>query len=284
MQNKTYTELLDGVEALAGVNAFTTQEQTRLLANANRRLYQAYSATPTWQRYAKIEARPANDGLIAREYTGAARTVTTATRSGTTVTIVCDDAVDFVAGMYVTVASLSGTEDPNGSQVVMSVTTTTVDDDTFTFELDDGTGTETYSGSGTVTPDTVSDIGDFHRVYSGNPNNGNAGYDVEWWEDADGAHVTGNRSGLEGYWVSYKKEWGGPYTTASTDIPLEFYHYVLHATYADFLRGEGQNDKALAEEQAAQEYLAIELMKPANVRNANRLYSRVRTHNTTQAR
>jgi hypothetical protein len=159
-----------------------------------------------------------------------------------------------------------------------------VDDDTFTYELDEGTGTETYTGTGTVTSAALSDIADYFRVYSGNPGSTTDSYDVEWWEDSDGARVTGSHDGLEGFWVSYKKEWPGPYTSAATDIPLEHFYYAAHAAYADFLRMDDRIDAAIAEEQVAQEYLANELMKPSQSKNTNRLYSRIITHGSTQSR
>lgn len=285
LTNKTYTDLLALVQALAGVDSFTTAEQTKLLAAANRRLYQAYNATPSWPRYTKVEARPANDGLIAREYASAAFSTSSATRSGTTVTLVCTAALDFVSGMSVVVSGLGySTQNPNGTVIVTGVSTTTLDNDTFTYELDDGTGTETYTGTGTVTSTALADIADYFRVYSGNPATESSSRAVEWWEDSDGARLVGNRDGLEGYWVSYKKEWPGPYTAAATDIPLEHFYYAAHATYADFLRGDDRIEAAMAEERVAQEYLSMELMKPALSKNTNRLYSSIITHASTQAR
>lgn len=285
MQNKTYSDLSALVKALAGVDNFTTAEDTKILAMANRRLYQGYAASLVWPRYISVGARPANDGLIAREYSGSVLSTTTETRSGTTVTLVCSTAVDFAVGMEVTVSGLGySTEDPNGTFTVTAISTTTIDNDTFTYELDDGTGTETYTGTGTVTPVAVPDIADFFRVWSGNPNASNNGYDVEWYEDVDGVHVTGDHSGLGGYYVSFKREWPGPYLSSATDIPLELFYYAAHATYADFLRMDGQIDKALAEEQAAQSYLALEMEKAAHAKNANRLYSRITTYTSTQSR
>lgn len=287
MQNKTYSDLLALVQALAGVDMFTTQEQSKVLAMANRRLYQAYNMSPTWPRYIiGAQVRPASDSLISRSYdaTAGVESVTTATRSGLQVTIVCSTGISFVEGMNVTVSGLSGTVSPNGTFSVTGVSTTTNTNDTFTYDVASGTGTETYTGTGTVTPVAIPDIGTFSRVWDSNPLGTTYSNEYEFYVDADGAHVINNASGLNGFWVSFKKEWDGPYASTATDIPLEFFYYAAHATYADFLRMDGQVDKAMAEENAANTYIMLELEKAESQRNNNALYRRISTYNSRQSR
>jgi len=285
MQSKQYSDLLDLVEALAGVDAFTTDEQTKILALANRRLYQAYNASPTWPRYmVGAQARPANDGLIATDYTVTAATGSSATRSTTTVTIVCTAAVTFVTGMEVTVSGLTGSVSPNVTANITGVTTTTVTNDTITYELSTGTGTETYTGTATVTPTAVPDIATFYRIWDASPFVATPGYEYEFYVDSSGARITEAPDGLSSFYVSFKKEWPGPYLSSATDIPLEFFYYTAHATYADFLRMDGQTDKAKSEEEAAQSYLVLELDKAETQRNNNLVYRRISTYNSRQAR
>jgi hypothetical protein len=285
MTNKTYTDLAALIKGLAGVYSFSTNEDTAILAFVNRRLYQAYNASPVWPRYMKVEARPANDGLVTRTYTPASRNISSATRSGATVTVVTTAAVTFVAGMDVTVASVTySTTNPNGTYKVASVSTTTIDNDTFTYELDSGTSTETYGGSGTVIAVAVDEIGDFQCIYSGNPNANAAGYPINWYETYEGARLTGDHDGLEGYYLAYKKVWPGPYTSSATDIPGEFFEYAAHAAFSDFLLSDGQHDKARAESNAAEAYIGLEMLKSSQSRNINRFYSQTRTHASTQAR
>jgi hypothetical protein len=280
MANKTYTELYGLITALAGVSDFTTSEQTNILAFVNRRLYQAYRTSPMWPRYVvSAQARPATSNVIADSYTGSSINITSAIRSGTTVTVVCATAVDFVAGMFVTTASLSGTVDPNGSYQVVGIDTTTVKNDTFTYTLDTtNTATETYTGSGTVIADTIPDIDSYNRIWGANPFNLYSANEYEFYVDSSGAHVVGNTTGLTGFWVAFTKQWGGDYTTSSTDIPLEFFHYAAHASYADFLRMDGQTDKAAMEEQVAQQYLMLELEKAEHQRNSNLVARRISTY------
>lgn len=283
MQNKTYSDLYSLVVALSGNYSFTTLEQTKILALVNRRLYQAYMASAVWPRYlVASQARPVTDNVIAREYDEAAgvRTVSTATRDGTTVTVVTTAAIDFAAGMFVTIAGLSGSTSPNGTYQVGSVT----DDTTFTYTLDSGTGTETYSGSGTVSPVAVPDIGDFNRIWWGDPFAVGMSRELEFYVDSDGAHIINNTMGLTGAFVGFKKQWGGPYLSTATDIPLEFFYYAAHTAYADYLRMDGQTDKAQVEEANGQQYLVVEIDKAESQRNNTYTRRRFSTYTLNQLR
>ena len=58
MQQKTYTELYALITALAGVGAFTTEEQANVLNFVNRRIFEAYQSSQMWPRYLVVgEAR-----------------------------------------------------------------------------------------------------------------------------------------------------------------------------------------------------------------------------------
>jgi hypothetical protein len=287
MQNKSYSDLLTLVQALSGVDAFTTLEQSKVLSMANRRLYEAYDFSPTWPRYiVGAQVRPAVNNVISREYDNVAgiRASSSASRMATTVTIVCTAAVTFASGMSVTISGLSGTVTPNGTFTVTGIQTTNVENDTFTYSLSSGAGSETYSGTATVSPVAIADIADFNRIWNANPFSTNGFCEYEFFVDSDGATVINNATGNSGFWVGYKKQWPGPYTAISTDIPLEFFYYAAHATYADFLRMDGQVDKAIAEEQIAMNYLMLELSKAQNQRNNNALFRRISTYVSTQSR
>jgi hypothetical protein len=285
MQNKTYAELYALVLALSGNDSFTTAEQVKILGAANRRLYQAYRSAEIWPRYIiGAQARPATDSVISREYTAAAFTGSSAKRSGTTVTIVCTTAVTFVAGMSVTISGLSGTTDPNGTYVINGRYTTTIANDTFTYDLATGTSTETYTGTASSIAVALPDIDSFIRIWSANPLALSSAAEYEFYVDVDGAHVIDNSCGVTSFWVNGKKEWDGPYTTSSTTIPLEYFYWAAHATYSDYLRLDGQVDKALAEENVAQSYLVLELDRAENQRNTNRFHRIISTPVSRQSR
>lgn len=290
LTNRTYSDLLALIQSLAGVDSFTTAEQAKILSIVNRRAYQAYLASDTWPRYiVAAEARPATDGVIAYTYdaTGGIRSSLSAKRAGDTVTVVCSAAVTFVPGMSVTISGLSGSLNPNGTYRVVGVDTTTLTNDTFTYQLNTAlTTSETYSGTATVTPVAVSAIGHVLRVWGQEPFALNSAQEYEFFVDSSGINVSGNYDGLGGFWLSYKKEWDGPYTSSATTIPQEFFNYIAHTAYADFLRMDGQVDKAMAEElsSTAESFLVLELTKIDNQRNGSLVLRRIRTHNSQQAR
>lgn len=286
-QNRTYSALEDEIEALAGVDSFTTGERARLLVLANRRLYEAYRACETWPRYfVHAQARPAPDGVIPSSYDESAgiRTGSSATRSGSTVTIVCTAAVDVIAGMEVTVSGLSGTVSPNITATLTGVSRTTVDNDTITYEVDtELTTTETYTGTATVTPVAIDDMDSVIRTWDGSPRSAAHAREFDFVAESGGWTPIQGSLGYEGFWVQYKKQWDGPYLSTATAIPREFFSYAAQAVYADFLRMEGQNDRALAEEQVAGAILSLEVSKAENAMN-NTAYRSIKTHGSTQSR
>lgn len=289
MQNKSYSDLKALIQALAGVDAFTTAEDTKLLAMANRRLYQAYSANPVWPRYLQsAQARPAPDGVLPYAYdeaTGVRTSTGTESRSGTTVTIQCTAAVDFVVGMEVVITGLGySTTNPNGTYAVTGIDTTTITNDTFTYDVASGTGTENYTGTATVSPVAISDIESVIRIFGAQPYDLNSVQEYDFISQNDGVHIINNYSGAEGFWVAFREVWPGPYLSSAVDIPLEFFYYAAHAAYADFLRMDGQIDKAMAEESVAQTYLTLEIDKAETQRNNNAVYRRISSHASRQGR
>jgi hypothetical protein len=282
MQQSTYAEIFQLVEALGGVDSFTTDERAKILTFVNRRLYQAYRASEMWPRYVvAAQARPAPGGVVPWSYDAAAgvRTSSLATRNRTTVTLTLTVAPDVVVGMSVVVAGLTGTLNPNGTHVL-----TSVDGNVVTYELASGTGSETYSGTATMTPVVIPDIDSFIRIWNRNPYQGAGAYEEEFYVTLDGATIQGNVREADGFWVAFRKEWDGPYTEDSTTIPFEFREYAAHAAYADFLRMDGQVDKAMAEEQVAQQYLLLELDKAQHSRNINSIFRKITTSLGRQAR
>ena len=285
MTNRTYSDLYSLISSLSGVSNFNPSEKGSILNFVNRRAYQAYRQNKVWPRYiVGAQARPAVGNVISTTFTPASKNIDTASRADKLVTIRCTASVDFVEGMYVTVSGLTGSVDPNGSYQVVSVSTGSINNDTFTYNLATGTGVVTYTGSGSVIANSVPEIDSFNRIWSSNPLNINSAIEYEFWVGSDGANVINNYTDLGGFWVGYLKKWEGPYTDLSTNIPLEFFEYIAHAAYADFLRMDGQIDKAIAEENVAQQYLLIELDKAETQRNNNALYRRISTYVSRQSR
>ena len=130
----------------------------------------------------------------------------------------------------------------------------------------------------------LSNIADFQRIYRTKPFLRNSALEYEFYVDSQGAHVlniiTTNTTSV---FVNYQKELP-TFTEASTDIPYEFFFYLAHAAYADFLRMDGQHDKAMTEEQVASTYLALELEKIDMRSNNNTINKRFSTYVSRQSR
>lgn len=147
---------------------------------------------------------------------------------------------------------------------------------------------EARAVSGGVVPftqATLNPIGSFLRIYDEAPYGTYSVTELTYNVTADGADIVSPPDGLDTVYVDYKKRWDGPYnSTTNSLVPLEFFHYAAHAAFADFLRYDGQNDKAAAEEGYAESLLVLELEDVMNQRNFNTAGKRIRSHQTTQSR
>ena len=127
-------------------------------------------------------------------------------------------------------------------------------------------------------------ISDFQRIYRSQPFLRNSVLEYEFYVDSNGAHIlnivtTDSTSAF----VNYQKELP-TFTEESKDIPYEFFFYLAHAAYADFLRMDGQTDKAMTEEQVAGTYLALELEKIDLRSNNNTINQKFSTYVNRQSR
>ena len=204
MQIKSYSDLYKLVVALSGVGTFTPEEKVNIEQFVNRRAFEAYSASPSWPRYAVI---------------GEERAISSA-------------------------------------------------------------GVVPY------TEGSLSEIADFQRIYRTQPFDRNSALEYEFYVDSNGAHVLNliaNDSSK--VFVNYQKKLP-TFTEASSvdEIPYEFFFFLAHAVYADFLRMDGQHNKALVEEGVANNYLALELEKIDIKSNNNTINKKFSTYVNRQAR
>jgi len=128
-------------------------------------------------------------------------------------------------------------------------------------------------------------IADFQRIHKTQPFVNYSAIEYEFYVDANGAHILNTvDSSATSLYVTYKSVWDGPFDISSTTVPSEHYYFAAHAAYSDFLRMDKQVDKAMAEEQVATGYLAMEVSKAENQRNNNIVSRRISTHNSRQFR
>lgn len=122
------------------------------------------------------------------------------------------------------------------------------------------------------------------RIHRTQPFLRQSALEFDFYVDSNGAHILNlTTADATSAFVTYKKELS-QFTENSTNIPGEWFAFMAHTAYADFLRMDGQHDKALAEEQVAQSYIAMELEKVDNMMNNNTALKRFSTYINRQAR
>ena len=134
-------------------------------------------------------------------------------------------------------------------------------------------------------------IGDFNRIHRKTPFINNSSIEYDFSVDIDGANILNipNTEDSSAY-VTYKREFT-PFTVTSdfynqgaVEVPGEFFNFIAHAVYADFLRVQNRQQEAIAEEQVAQTYLAQELEKIDIRNNNNTVNKRFSTYVNRQSR
>jgi hypothetical protein len=134
--------------------------------------------------------------------------------------------------------------------------------------------------------ETKSNIGQFLRIHRNQPFVRNSELEYDFYVDSSGAHIINQAGGTDqtgDVYVTYKKEFSLILNVESI-VPQEFFYYMAHNAYADFLRMDGQVEKALIEEQVGEKYLDIELSKLELLTNNNTVGKRISTYVNKQSR
>jgi hypothetical protein len=133
-------------------------------------------------------------------------------------------------------------------------------------------------------------IGDFNRIHRKRAFLNNSAIEYEFFVDLNGANILNIASTTDNEaFVSYKKQFT-PFTVttdfynSTVEVPGEFFNFIAHAVYADFLRVQNRQQEAIAEEQVAQTYLALELEKIDIRSNNNTVNKRFSTYVNRQSR
>lgn len=133
-------------------------------------------------------------------------------------------------------------------------------------------------------------IGKFLRIHRTDPFVRNSAIEYEFYVQSDGAHILNlTTADASEVFVTYKKRLDELTTldvagAGTTEVPQEFFYFMAHATYADFLRLDGQHQKAVMEDQIAENYLGEEMDNPQQVANNNTVGKRFKTYVSQQAR
>ena len=139
------------------------------------------------------------------------------------------------------------------------------------------------------TRDQRQDIGTFNRIHRTESFLNKSAFEYDFYVDLSGANILNTHSGVESVFVSYKKpftpfEVTSDFYNSTEKVPNEFFNFIAHAVYADFLRVQNRQKEAMAEEQVAQTYLAMELEKIDIRSNNNTINKRFSTYVNRQSR
>ena len=133
-------------------------------------------------------------------------------------------------------------------------------------------------------------IGDFNRIHRKRAFQNNSSMEYDFFVDFNGANILNiaNSTDNEAF-VSYKKQFT-PFTVTSdyynsaVEVPGEFFNFIAHAVYADFLRVQNRQEQAVTEEQVALGYLFQELEKIDLRSNNNSIGKKFSTYVNRQSR
>lgn len=143
----------------------------------------------------------------------------------------------------------------------------------------------------TYTQTGKTNIGEFIRVFRKQAFLNASQLEYDFFLNVEGANILNIRNANDSSaFVTYKKRLAlveitesdpavvTDYTGDTTDIPKEFFYYIAHSVYADFLRIERRYEQAVQEEALAQNFLAQELEKLDIIANNNNLKKKFSTH------
>jgi hypothetical protein len=296
MQTRTLADIVGRIQALAGKDNFDTQETARVLSLINARWFRAYTASEYWPRYITV---------------GEPRYISPVTKaigfSQDSAVFVSGAGTEDVNGVYQptgtqngrTLYSLGGNLESvtiywTGSvwRISSDVTGTLVyyvSDNVLSPWLGTWTAVSGASPVAVVAESARADIDSFMRITTGSPQEASSSYtarEIDFFVSNHGAHPTS--AGSESFtqlFVTYKKEWGGPYAEDSVAVPIEFFEYIAHGAFSDWLRSSGQSiPQAQAEDAVAQEMLNYELVKSQSRANAQISGPRFSTYISNQSR
>jgi len=319
MQTRTYGDLFKLIQSLAGVGSFAPSEADDVANLINRRFLQAFNESPVWPRYLVSSEERA---LALYELSGATTSTSTLVNQNYRFLGLSEPDTVSIGGTkvysgFTTNDTLIYKNTSNAWVVATSVTNSVNAAGIVTFG--DG-GTVQFTEADTVKNDSVeavttwtpragsnilkvltqnlipyaqsgfTSIGDFNRIHRKQAFMNNSSLEYEFFVDFNGANILNIANSTDtSAFVSYKQQFT-PFTVTSdyynsvVEVPGEFFNYIAHAVYADFLRVQNRQEQALAEEQVAQTYLALELEKIDIRSNNNTINKRFSTYVNRQAR
>jgi hypothetical protein len=257
MQTRTYADLFSLIQALCGV-VFASIETGRIKALINRRAQRAYRSSNYWTRFLKIgEERYLSSDPIAATAIVSGSGYFIATVGNTDFTLIGASAN--TAGEYF-VATGAGT----------------------------GTGTARPAlGYVPYTETGKSSVDTFLRFFKQAPYIASSVQEFDFTVTAEGATLVAGDLNPSTAFLTYKAQFADTYGDGAgetSSVPAEWFQYLAHGTYADYLRAEGQQEKAALADQEAEALLTEELIRLDENHTSGFVSNRIRTNANMQLR
>ena len=136
---------------------------------------------------------------------------------------------------------------------------------------------------------SLGDIDTFMLVHRTQPYQVATAQLIEFFVQSGGATLIDGNLSLTSAFVTYKQQHQDTYGDGSSgtniNVPEEWFEYIAHGTYADFLRAEGQQEKAALADAEAQDKLTDQLLKVGDQHTINAITNqRTHTHANMQPR
>lgn len=311
MQERTYSDLLFLIQSLIGGGNLTTEEQGSIDSFINRRAHEAFQTSQSWPRFlVSSEERNINSHTLSGATASTSTSVNQNYRllgsnSGdhgkkgtnvyigvtTTSVLIYKSAAD--AWLVATGAGYAVTADGTININTAGTTQFTEADTNKKSAVESVEVWTPRAGSDVLlvvaknlipyAQTSKNNIGEFLKIHRKKAYINDSSIEYDFFVDADGGNILNITNTTDGTaFVTYKKELP-QYTITSTDIPGEWFFFIAHGSYSDFLRMEDKIEQALIEEESSQKYLALELEKIDNMSN-NNVFKRFSTHGTRQSR
>ena len=322
MQTRTYGDLFKITSALIGTGGqLDVSEQDQVSHFINRRFQQAFDESPVWPRYLVSSEERA---LSAYKLSGATASTNLSVNQNYKFLGLAAASSITTGGTKVynglTTSNVLIYKNQNNAWIVATAVTNSVNSDGVVTIVDDGQSGAQFTEADAVKNDsienvktwtprsgsdilkvlaqnlipyaelTLNSIGDFNRIHRKQAFLNNSSLEYEFFVDFDGANILNIANSTDNSaFVSYKQQFT-PFTVTTdyynsvVEVPGEFFNYIAHSVYADFLRVQNRQEQALAEEQVAQTYLALELEKIDIRSNNNTINKRFSTYVNRQAR
>jgi hypothetical protein len=259
MQTRTYADLFALIQALCGV-VFASSETGRIKALINRRAQRAYRSSNYWTRFLKIgEERYLSSDPIAA-------------------TAIVADSGYFIATVGDTDFTAIGSSANTVGEYFVATGA--------------GTGTGTARPALGYVPYTETGkngIDSFMRIFQQAPYFKTSVNEFDFTVTADGATPICGDLNPQTAFVTYKSQLTDTYgdridLNEVSAIPAEWFQYLAHGAYADYLRAEGQQEKAALADQEAEALLTEELIRLDENHTSGFVSNRIRTNANMQLR